>query len=66
MSVGGRAVDDGLNGGRHRFGFAETGQAFVGVNHDDAVVVGAVEQADVGVFHAQMDRFDVGNLHCVA
>ena len=63
MIVRGRRVDDPLDGRRKRFDFTDPRDPFVGANTNHAVIVRAIEQADIGILNAQVDGFDIGDLH---
>ena len=52
------AAHDGLNGGGHGLGFADAGEPGVGMDHQDTIVIGPVEQLDQRVFRAQVNGFN--------
>jgi hypothetical protein len=49
--------------GRVGLALPDPDEARVGADDDEAVVIGAVEEADVRVLDADVDRLDVGDLH---
>jgi len=61
--VRGLACNDGLNGGGEGFSSTDAGDALIGVDDDDAVVIRAIEQADIRVFDAKMGGLHIGDLH---
>ena len=54
---------NGLDCGSHGLGFPNTGQSAVGAHHQDAVVIGAIEQLDQRVFRTQVNSFNSSDLH---
>ena len=63
MIVRRRAAHDGLNRWCHRLRFANSGKSAVGVNDQDAVIIGAIEQLNQRIFGAQVDGLYSSDLH---
>ena len=60
-------ANDRLDRRRQGLRFANPSHTFIGVNDDDAIVIGAVEETDIRIFNPQVNRVHARNLHrCVS